>query len=74
MLRTRFVMLALSKASERLNKQTILFIAETPIAGTLNFGARLSNQNIQIIRLICSINPNMGWGIILSPSPLLVFP
>ena len=54
MLRTRFVMLVLSKAQERLNKQRILFIAET-----LNFWAPLSDQNIRIIRSIYSIKDTM---------------
>ena len=38
------------KAQERLNKQRILFVA-----GTLNFWAPLSDQNIRIIRLTYSI-------------------
>ena len=58
MLRSRF-MLALSKASERLNKWKLLFIAGKLIGGTLNFWAPLSNQNFRIIRSIFSITDTM---------------
>ena len=49
MLRTRFAMLELSKASERLNKQInrkFYLQLKHLTAGTLNFWAPLSNQNI----------------------------
>ena len=58
MLRTRFVMLALSKASERLNRKFYLW-QEHLTAGTLNAWAPLSNQNNRIILSIYSIKDTM---------------
>ena len=51
--------MVLSKASERLNKYNILFIAEHLIAQTLNFWAPLSNHGIRIIRSIYPIKNTM---------------